>query len=77
MPFPFLIDESREVIKKFDVFHYIGFDAFKIARPSLYLINSKGEISYAYVGSSQTDRPAVRETYEMAKKILNSGKGEV
>ncbi len=58
IPFPMLIDESRNVIKQFDVFHTIGIDAFRIAYPSLFLVNPKGKISFVYVGSNQYDRPS-------------------
>lgn len=35
MPFPFLIDADRVVIKAFDVYNPFNIDAFRIAHPSL------------------------------------------
>lgn len=55
--FPILIDETREVIQAFDVFHALSFDAYRIARPSLFLIDRNGQIAYRYVGRNQADNP--------------------
>jgi methyl-accepting chemotaxis protein len=72
MPFPFLIDQDREVIKAFDVFNPINFDAFRIAHPSLFLISSEGKIVYAYVGKNQKDRPSQDETYKQVHRLLSN-----
>lgn len=71
MPFPFLIDEDREVIKSFDVFHPFGLAAYKIAYPSLFLISETGKIVYAYVGETQTDRPKENDVYAEVHHLLS------
>jgi peroxiredoxin len=65
-PFLLLIDETRLVIKRFNVFNPINIDAFRIAHPSMFLIINH-EIVHTYVGSNQKDRP----TIEIAKEIVN------
>jgi peroxiredoxin len=70
MPFPFLIDETREVIKQFDVYHPIGIDAFRIAHPSMFVVSSEGKIVYVQVGESQTDRPTDEQTMEVINNYL-------
>jgi peroxiredoxin len=61
MPFPFLIDQNREVIKAFDVYNPINFDAFRIAHPSLFLISPAGEIIYRMWGKiKKIDRVKMR-----------------
>jgi methyl-accepting chemotaxis protein len=72
MPFPFLIDQEREVIKAFDVYNPINIDAFRIAHPSLFLISPEGKIIYAYVGKNQKDRPSQDETYQQVHRLLSN-----
>ena len=35
-PFEILIDETREVVKAYGVWHRIGLDAWNIARPAVF-----------------------------------------
>jgi peroxiredoxin len=70
MPFPFLVDEDREVTKAFNVYHPFGIAAYKIAYPSLFLISEKGKIVYSYVGKDQKDRPTENETYTQVHRLL-------
>lgn len=55
--FPILIDETREVIQAFDVYHALSFDAYRIARPSLFVVDRGGQIVFRYVGRTQADNP--------------------
>lgn len=71
LPFPVLIDETREVIKAFDVFHFIGVDAYKIARPSLFLISPEQKIVYEYVGRHQADLPKQDKLMTIVRNIVN------
>jgi methyl-accepting chemotaxis protein len=72
MPFPFLIDEDRKVIKEFDVYHPFGIAAYKIAHPSTFLVNEEGKIVYAYVGENQADRPSDHVVYEKVHALLKN-----
>lgn len=72
MPFPFLIDEDREVIKAFDVYHPIGFDAYKIAHPSMFLISGDQKVVYTYVGKNQADRPSDDLTHQKVHELLSA-----
>lgn len=71
MPFPFLIDEDRSVIKAFDVYHPLGLAAYKIAYPSLFLISDEGKVVYSYVGKNQSDRPSDEQTYNQVHELLS------
>jgi methyl-accepting chemotaxis protein len=71
MPFPFLIDEDRSVIKAFDVYHPFGLTAYKISHPSLFLISPEGKVVYSYVGKNQSDRPTDQETYKQVHQLLS------
>jgi methyl-accepting chemotaxis protein len=58
LPFDILVDDSRDVVKAYDVWHPVGFDAWNIARPALFLIDRHGIIRYSFVASSQFEFPA-------------------
>lgn len=72
MPFPFLIDENREVIKAFDVYHLIGKDALNIAHPSMFLVSEDQRIAFAYVGKNQADRPSDDLTHRKVHDLLSN-----
>jgi len=57
LPFNILIDESRDVLRAYGVWHRIGIDAWNIARPALFLIDRGGAIRYRFVGRHQREFP--------------------
>jgi methyl-accepting chemotaxis protein len=71
LPFNILVDDSRDVVKAYGVWHQIGFDAWNIARPALFLIDRAGTIRYSFVASSQSEFPGHEEIIgEIAKVLL-------
>ncbi len=61
LPFNILIDDTREVIKAYGVWHRVGIDAWNVARPALFLIDTSGVIQAAFVGERQDEFPAHEE----------------
>jgi peroxiredoxin len=57
--FPFLLDEDRTVTKAYGIYHRLGRDAFKIARPATFVVDRKGMLRFVYVGYGQKDRADV------------------
>jgi peroxiredoxin len=57
LPFNILIDESRDVLKAYGVWHRLGLDAWNIARPALFLIDARGRIHYSFVSDRQDEFP--------------------
>ena len=57
LPFDILVDERREVIKAYGVWHRAGVDAWNISRPALFLIDGRGTIRYRFVADWQTEFP--------------------
>jgi len=55
LPFDILIDDGREVVKAYGVWHRVGLDAWNIARPAAFVIGPDGLVRYAYVASWQHD----------------------
>jgi len=61
LPFDILIDERRDMLKAYGVWHRIGLDAWNIARPAVFLINQDGTIQYSFVGDQQREFPSQAE----------------
>jgi methyl-accepting chemotaxis protein len=61
LPFNILVDESRDVLRSYGVWHRLGMDAWNIARPALFLIDSYGKVQYSYVGDTQEEFPSSDE----------------
>ncbi len=70
---PIISDETREVIKQYEVFVPIKWDSFRIAIPSTYILDENHVIRYSYIGESQFDRPAIDGILNIVKEINDSG----
>ena len=53
--FPLLTDKEREVIKSYGVYHWLGLDAYNIARPATFVLDKGLIIRFMYIGSHQFD----------------------
>lgn len=69
LPFDVLVDDSRETVKAYDVWHAVGFDAWNIARPALFLIDRDGIIRYGFVASWQFEFPGHAEIIAEIEKL--------
>ena len=54
--FPILLDSHRKVAKQYGVYQFIGWDAFRIARPSAFVIGTDRRVAFLFVSSRQTER---------------------
>jgi methyl-accepting chemotaxis protein len=72
LPFEILIDDSRDVLRAYGVWHRIGLDAYNIARPALFLVRRDGIVRYAFVAERQDEFP---EFEEIAREIRELGSG--
>ena len=61
LPFDILIDERRDMLRAYGVWHRIGIDAWNIARPAVYLIERDGRIAWSFIGDSQREFPSFAE----------------
>ena len=61
LPFNVLIDESRDVLRAYGVWHRIGIDAINIARPALFVVDPTGSIRYSFVADKQHEFPSHEE----------------
>ena len=61
LPFDILIDERRDVVRAYGVWHRIGLDALNIARPAAFLIDQDGSIRASWIGDNQAQFPTSEE----------------
>jgi len=61
LPFNILVDESREVLKAYGVWHRVGLHAWNIARPSLFVIDPDGRIRFSFIADKQHEFPSHEE----------------
>ena len=61
LPFHILVDESREVTKRYGVWHRLGLGAWNISRPALFVIDRTGVVRSVFVGESQEEFPGPQE----------------
>jgi peroxiredoxin len=57
LPFPILFDQTREVTRAYGVYHHIGLDAYRIARPSAFVLDTQQTVRWIAVSPHQ--RPHV------------------
>ena len=57
LPFDILIDERRDVLRAYGVWHRVGLDAWNIARPAVFLIDTDRRIRYSFIGNHQREFP--------------------
>ncbi len=57
MPFSILPDVDRSRARDWGVYHPLGLDAFRTARPASFVVNGDGKVSFSFVAPSQF-RPA-------------------
>jgi peroxiredoxin len=72
LPFDILIDERRDMIRAYGVWHRIGLDAWNIARPAVFLIGQDGTIPYSFVGDGQREYPTQTEILAAADQMPNA-----
>jgi peroxiredoxin len=61
LPFDILIDERRDMMRAYGVWHRIGLDAWNIGRPAVFLIDQDGSIRYSAIGENQREFPTQEE----------------
>ena len=71
LPFDILVDDSRETVKAYGVWHPVGLDAWNIARPALFLIDAAGIIRYSFVASWQFEFPTHEEIAGQGRRLAS------
>jgi peroxiredoxin len=61
LPFDVLIDERRDTLRAYGVWHRVGLDAWNISRPAVFLIAPDGHIRYSFIANHQREFPGMEE----------------
>ena len=69
LPFNILVDEKRDVLRAYGVWHKFGLDAWNIARPALFLIDPSGSIRYSFIAGSQEEFPSHDEILQALDQL--------
>lgn len=69
LPYPYLLDQPRDVIKAYGVYRPVGVDGIRTAHPSTFLIDRSGRVRWIYVGENQFDRPAPETVLEQVSTL--------
>jgi peroxiredoxin len=69
LPFNILIDETRDVLKAYGVWHAVGLYAWNIARPALFLVDQSGAIRYSFIGDRQDEFPSHEEILKALQQV--------
>jgi peroxiredoxin len=70
LAFDVLIDERRDVLRAYGVWHRIGMDAWNIARPALFLVDRDRKILYSRIGDNQREFPEYGKILEAIRTPL-------
>lgn len=61
LPFNVLVDETRDTLRAYGVWHRFGLTGWNIARPALFVIDAARTIRSIYVGERQDEFPSHEE----------------
>ena len=64
VPFPVLLDDELEAVNFLEI-------AANLAHPSTYILDAEGNVRFAYVGSSLSDRPSIKSLLEQLDLLRN------
>ena len=54
--YPYLCDESRDVIKAYGIYRPLALDGIRVAHPATFLIDPQRVIRHIFVGANQKER---------------------
>jgi peroxiredoxin len=68
LQFPILSDYTRDIIRKFNVFHedFAGLKGYVAAKRSVFVLDSSGTVRYRWV----SEDPGKQPVYEEVKNVL-------
>jgi peroxiredoxin Q/BCP len=52
-PFPLVADTDRSLSRAWGVYHPLGLDAFRTARPASFVVGPDGKLAFVFVSGSQ------------------------
>jgi peroxiredoxin len=69
LPYPLLVDEDRNVARAFGVYKALGFDSFRMAQPSAFIIDTGGIVRYAALIKDERTAPSPADYLARARAL--------
>ena len=69
LPFNILVDESREVLKAYGVWHAVSLFAWNIAHPALFVLDRGGAVRYSFIADRQEEFPTHAEILAALQRL--------
>ena len=69
LTFDVLVDQRRDVVRAYGVWHRVGIDAWNVARPAAFLIDVDQRIVASWVGDNQRQFPTAADILGGAQLI--------
>jgi peroxiredoxin len=70
LPFDVLIDERRDMMRAYGVWHRVGLDAWNIGRPAVFLIEQDSSIRYSFISDNQREFPSQDDILRAARASI-------
>jgi peroxiredoxin len=70
LPFNILVDQSRDVLKAYGIWHAVGLSAWNIAKPALFVVAQNGGIRYSFIADRQDEFPSHEEILEALSALV-------
>jgi peroxiredoxin len=71
LPFDVLVDERRDVVRAYGVWHRIGIVTWNRARPAAFLIDPDATVRASWIGTNQTQFPSRDEILRRITEVRN------
>ncbi len=71
LPFNILVDDSRDTIRAYGVWHRLGIDAWNIARPALFVVDTAGVLRAIFVAERQDEFPSYEEILGAIDEVVS------
>jgi peroxiredoxin len=59
LPFPLLLDESRDAAKAMGTHYWLRYEGFNLSQPALFVLDRDGIVTLAHMGRNMRDLPVV------------------
>ena len=75
-PFPFLLDQDRQVSRAYGVYVRLNHESVNIARPASFVVAPDQSLHYVYTGRNQFDRAPLEEVLAAFRSAARSASKE-
>ncbi len=71
-PYPLLVDEDRAVARHFGVYKALGFDSFRMAQPSAFVVDQSGVIQFAHLVTEEDAARTLDDCLTVGRSLVRA-----